>query len=85
MMKKNLLIAFLVIVSIASLIFGYTQKQKADEQKSLAEEYAILLEVRKRQLELTYELAAEQRQIAEKEAERARKLHVEAESLRKNK
>jgi len=38
-MKKNLIIAVLAIISMASLIFGYIQKQKADEQTALAEKY----------------------------------------------
>jgi len=38
-MKKNLIITVLAIISIVSLIFGYSQKQKADEQTALAKKY----------------------------------------------
>lgn len=38
-MKKNFIIAVLSIITSGSLIFGFSQKQKADQQEALAKEY----------------------------------------------
>ncbi|MGM0582526.1 MAG: hypothetical protein ACQETL_17740 [Bacteroidota bacterium] len=55
-MKKNLIIAILAIISIASIIFGYTQKQKADEQEALAKELFEANKTLEKQAELEKKL-----------------------------
>lgn len=67
-MKKNLIIGLLTIISVLSLIYGYMQKQRADEQEALAIENA--------------KIAREQQIIAEqsrKEAEMQRMIAIENE------
>ncbi|WP_296622110.1 hypothetical protein [Marivirga sp.] len=43
-MKKNLIIAVLSILTAASIIFGFSQKQKAEEQEALTDKYSDLIE-----------------------------------------
>ena len=71
-MKKNLIIVFLSIISITSLVYGYTQKEKADEQEGLAKEYFIMAEEEKKRATKANMEALEQRKQAELSAEKAR-------------
>ncbi len=81
-MKKNLIITILALISIASLIFGYIQKQKAEEQEALATE----LSEAKRKLETQIELEQQTRkEISEKAQEELLKMRKEAELAQKNK
>jgi Flp pilus assembly protein TadB len=88
-MKKNLLIIILALISVASLVFGYTQKQKADEQEARAKEYSIMAEEEKRRAELQAELVLQQRKQAERIAKKAQeqmlRMQKEAELDQKNK
>tara|TARA_R100000027_G_C2229100_1_gene88567 strand:- start:423 stop:668 length:246 start_codon:yes stop_codon:yes gene_type:complete len=81
-LKKNLIITILALISIASLIFGYIQKQKAEEQEALATE----LSEAKRKLETQIELEQQTRkEISEKAQEELLKMRKEAELAQKNK
>ncbi|RUA38609.1 MAG: hypothetical protein DSY77_00075 [Bacteroidetes bacterium] len=81
-MKKNLIITILALISIASLIFGYIQKQKAEEQEALATE----LSEAKRKLESQIELEQQTRkEISEKAQQELLKMRKEAELAQKNK
>ena len=71
-MNKNVIIGLLTAVSLASMVFGYSQKVSADEQKTIALEYmrkATEAENRAKQIQ---EEAALQIQQAVQEAEAAR-------------
>ncbi|HET8858898.1 hypothetical protein [Marivirga sp.] len=63
-MKKNLITIALAIVSIASLAFGYSQKQNAEEQKVIVQQYSLLLDKKNQQLELMQKTSEEQMQLA---------------------
>jgi Flp pilus assembly protein TadB len=81
-LKKNLIITILALISIASLIFGYIQKQKAEEQEALATE----LSEAKRKLESQIELEQQTRkEISEKAQQELLKMRKEAELAQKNK
>ncbi|MGJ3236681.1 hypothetical protein [Marivirga sp.] len=77
-MKKNLIITILALISIASLIFGYIQKQKADEQEALAIELSVAI----RQIELEQQTAKE---ISEKAQEELLRMRKETELAQKKK
>lgn len=76
-MKKNLTIIFLSIITVVSLIFAYSQMQKAEKQKALAEEHYEALKEKEREdkiaLELATELAKKYSKIAKEEAEKMRR------------
>lgn len=72
-MKKNLFIFILSIISIASLIFGYTQKQKADEQKVIAKELSEANRELRRQAELEQKTRQELSKKTQQELQRMRK------------
>ena len=65
-MKKNLLIIILVISTMLGVIYGYHNKQRADEYES--------------QLEMAENLAEQQRKIAEEQLERAQMEAIRADS-----
>ena len=88
-MTKNIAIAVLVIVAIASLSFGYTQKLRADDANQLAELYAVLAQKNEEQAVIQAEIAHQQTAIAEAaraEADRQRALaHSELERMKARK
>ena len=79
-MKKNLIIIILSIITVASLIFGYSQMQKANKQQALAKEYSEALKEKERQDELSRKIAEEtQKRIIEE----TKKMRKEAELAQK--
>jgi predicted transposase YbfD/YdcC len=80
-MKKNLIIIILSIITLASLIFGYSQMQKADKKEALAEEYSEALKEKERQHEIVRERAEE---YSKKALEEVQKIRKEAEMGRKD-
>lgn len=94
-MKKNIVIIVLTIVSIVSIIFGYTQKQKAGEFEALAKEYSNMAEEERKRAEIASMEAVEQRKIvelaqqttkeySEKAIQELQRMRNEAEMMQKN-
>jgi len=71
-MKKNLLIGFLSLVSVASLTFGYHQKVEAERQRAIAIENEKLASDAQREAQIQRDMASmalEQSERARREAE----------------
>ena len=64
-MKKNIIIGILTIVSIASLVYGYTQHQRVKEFQVLATQNANLAKQYAEQARHAMEEAEQQRKMAE--------------------
>ena len=85
LMKKNLIIIFLTLTSIASLTYAYTQKVEAErqtlmaiEQTKLAEEALTRAEEARLEAELQQEIAEQRRIEALVNAQHAAELAKEA-------
>lgn len=63
-MKKNLLIGVLILVSIASLAFGFLQRAEAKRQQEIAIANAIIAREAEREAAKQRDLAAQQQAIA---------------------
>lgn len=74
-MKKNVLIAVLLITTLTSFAFGYIQKIEADRNATLAEEMRMLAEKSR-------EEAERQKSAAEFNERQAVVARIEAERLR---
>lgn len=64
-MKKNLIIGLLTIVSILSILYGYSQEIRADKSELMAYENAQLANELIAKVEEQTKLAEQQRMIAE--------------------
>ncbi len=73
-MNKNIIIGILSLAVVASVVYGMTQKAKADESKHIAE-------IAQKDAENYRKVAQEQRVMAEKNAIEARKQAQLAEEM----
>ena len=64
-MRKNIIIAVLALISLVSLLFGYAQKIKAEQNEKIAMEQTIRAEQLADQVEIQEQIANEQRIIAD--------------------
>ena len=71
-MKSKILIIVLVIANIASIVYAFSQKSVADEQRTLAIQAA-------QEAEMQRQLAMEQQGLAEQAAAQAREQQMIAE------
>lgn len=64
-MKKHLLIAILIFISVFSVVFGFQQKMQADKYKKMAEENERLAREQAYQMQKQLERAVENLRAAE--------------------
>jgi hypothetical protein len=66
-MKKNTIIIFFLLTTIVSVIYGYSQKLRADQYRELADKQSLLEEKLMEQLRLQTAMAEEQHRMAEQQ------------------
>ncbi|MBX2899452.1 MAG: hypothetical protein KF775_07370 [Cyclobacteriaceae bacterium] len=84
-MKKNIIIGFLVMATVLSLIFGFSQKRRADTNEAMVNEYQKIAHEMKQKAEEQAKIAEQQMKIAEYQKERAEMKALEIEAMRRKK